>query len=202
MELQTPFITPVAVFDLSKHLPLLRKLFTTVREDNLFGHNILGFDTTLSTYGKGQEQNCLPQTEETVEFRQDVIDAAIQLSKAMGYAVHNYEPVIDQFWLNEMVSGVPQLPHSHYGYHLAGCIYVDVPDNSGKIIFSSPRERWDYRQMDIEHYTVFNSNTWGFAPKEGQLFLWESWIYHSVPATTFEGLRRTAGLDVIMNRKR
>jgi uncharacterized protein (TIGR02466 family) len=202
MELQTPFITPVAVFDFSKHLPLLRKLFITAREDNLFARNTLGFDTTLITYGKGQERNCLPQTEETVELRQDIEDAIVELSTAMGYAVHNYESVIEQFWLNEMASGLPQQKHSHYGYHLAGCFYVDMPDNSGKIIFSSPRERWDYRPMDIEQHTVFNSSSWAFTPKEGQLFLWESWIHHFVPAATFEGMRRTAGFDVIMNRKK
>jgi uncharacterized protein (TIGR02466 family) len=201
VELQTPFVTPIAIFDLSKHLPLLRKLFVTAKETNLFAPSTTGFDTTLTSYGQGQVQNCLPQTEETVAFRQDIKDAATQLATVMGYAAHKYEPVVNQFWFNEMLSGVTHTPHSHYGYHFSGCIYIDMPDNSGKIIFSSPKERWDCRQMDIEQFTVFNSNTWGFTPKEGQLFLWESWIHHSVPAATFEGARRTAGVDVIMNIK-
>jgi uncharacterized protein (TIGR02466 family) len=198
MEIQTPFITPVATFDVSKHLPLLRHLFKKSKEENLFGVVKPGFKSTLTGYSADKSKNCFPQGNETMELQQDMVNAATKLATFMGYTGDKYAPSITRFWLNEMGSDTAHPPHSHCGYHFSGCIYVDVPDNSGNIVFSSYRERYDYLHMEVEQYTVFNANTWGFTPKEGQLFLWESWIRHSVPATPFEGVRRSVAFDVLM----
>ena len=201
MNIQTPFITPVAIFDVSKHLPMLRNIFKDVKQKNNFVFNKPEFGTTLKNYVMDRAENCLPQGTETEELTQDIEAAAIQLAEFMGYATDRYQPAVKNFWLNEMVSGTPHEPHSHYGVHFSGCIYVDMPDNSGSIIFSSHRERYDYQPMSSAQNTIFNSGTWAFAPEEGQLFLWESWIRHSVPTTTFKGVRRTAALDVFMGLK-
>jgi len=201
VEIQTPFITPVATFDLSEHLPLLRKLFKKSKKENLFGVVYPGFETTLTVHSADKSKNCFPQGNETAKLQQDIINGAAELAMFMGYTGDKYDPSIARFWLNEMGSDAAHSTHSHCGYHFSGCIYVDVPDNSGKIVFSSHRERYDYLPMGVAQYTVFNSNTWGFTPKEGQLFLWESWVRHSVPAATFSGVRRSVGLDVIMNIK-
>jgi uncharacterized protein (TIGR02466 family) len=201
MDIQTPFITPIALFDLSKHLPLLRNIFKYATQQKLFNLSKAGYDTTLSMYAIGRDEDCLPLNDETTELKQDITNAAVELAAFMGYATNNYQPTIKNFWLNEMVSGVEHPVHSHYGVHFSGCFYVDVPDSSGNIVFSSHRERYDYQLMRAAKQTVYNSGTWTFNPKEGQLFLWESWIRHCVPAATFEGVRRTAALDVTMNIK-
>jgi uncharacterized protein (TIGR02466 family) len=198
MEIQSLFATPIALFDLSKHLPLLRILFERTRQQKLLIPDKSGFSTTLNKYEMSRTENCLPLDDEAAELKQDINNAAVELATFMGYAVSKYQPTIKNFWLNEMVSGAEHKRHSHYGVHFSGCIYVDMPDNSGSIVFSSHRDRFDYQMMDTAEYTVFNSGTWAFTPKEGQLFLWESWIQHNVPATTFEGVRRSAALDVFM----
>jgi len=202
MEIQTPFITPVAVFDISKHLPLLRSLFEETKKENLFGLVSPGFKTTLTDPAVSKIKNAFPQSNEMTELKQDIKNASIELATYMGYRGEDrYEPSIDKFWLNEMNSDATHPPHSHYGCHFSGCIYVDIPGDSGKIVFLSPKERYDRLSIDSAQHTVFNSMSWGFDPKEGQLFLWESWIRHFVPAATFEGVRRSVGLDVIMDIK-
>jgi uncharacterized protein (TIGR02466 family) len=201
MEIQTPFITPIAVFDVSKHLPFLRAAFKYAKQQELFKHSKPGFNTTLRIYAMNVDSDCLPLNEEAAELKQDITNAAVKLAAFMGYTTDEYQPTVKNFWLNEMVSGAEHSLHSHYGVHFSGCIYVDMPDNSGSIVFNSHRERFDYQIMNATKQTAFNSSNWAFAPKEGQLFLWESWIRHYVPAATFEGVRHTAGLDVIMNIK-
>ena len=199
MDIVTPFVVPVAVVDVSKHLPLLRELFTGSK--NKIVPSGPGFGTTLANYMFGATSNCLPQSEKGLELRRDVEKAAVDLATFMGYETDICQPEVKNFWLNEMGSGATHEIHSHFNVHFSGCIYVDLPDNSGNIVFSSFRERYDYVPMRMSEYTIYNSNTWGYTPKEGQLFRWESWIRHGVPATAFEGVRRSAAFDVFMSLK-
>lgn len=200
MQLSTPFITPVACFDFSEHLPFLRSLYAT-EKDGFLPCLTGGMSTTLPGYELANENNRLIATPDAESLRKAVEGAALEFAAALGYASDKYTPHVRNFWLNEMQSGNFHETHSHYGNHFSGCLYVDVPPGSAQIRFHSPKERFDHSHLAIAQYTVFNSLTWMFHPVEGQLYLWESWIKHGVPAGDFEGVRRSAALDVVMNPK-
>lgn len=198
MQIGTPFAVPLAICDFSSHLPFLLRRFGEVKNLN---ESSPGHATNLKDYEiDGSVNEHLGNSVEADSLRTAIAQTAFQLAEKMGYAVKKYEPVVKNFWMNEMVAGAVHPKHSHYGNHFSGCMYIDVPQNSGGIKFSSPVERFDRPKLDVETYTPFNSMTWLFNPEPGQLFIWESWIQHEVPASQFEGVRRSAAFDVIMKR--
>lgn len=200
MEIQTPFITPIAIFDFSEHLPFLRSLYVTEKE-LMQKHKTGKFDTTLASYDLLLECKEMIMRPEAAKLKEAIEAACMEFFTALGYDASLYVPYIRRFWLNEMKAGTFNGTHSHYGNHFAGCLYVDVPPGSSQIRFHSPKERFDHAQLHVAQYTVFNSASWAFNPTEGQLYLWESWIPHAVPPGEFEGVRRSAALDVVMNPK-
>ena len=199
MELVTPFIIPVGIFDFSKFLPHVRMAFEAARtRGELRTGASEGFRTTLDDY-HCTRQNGLKDVPEADVFKNALLDAAIEFATTVGYSAPREHLDVYGFWLNEMTAGLEHTPHKHQARQFSGCFYVDVPENSGHIRFHSFRDRFDYTTPDVAQYTVFNADTYSFKPKEGQLFLWESWLKHSVPAANFEGVRRSAAVDLVVH---
>lgn len=199
MEIQTPFVTPIAICDFSKYVPFLVQLFEEagpMKQTSNVGHT-----SNLDYYSiDGHTCDRLGSSKEAEELRLDVAKATQEFAAKLGYAVNKYTPITKNFWFNEMICGAVHKRHSHYGSHFSGCMYVQMPENAAQIVFFNPNDRYDKAQVDVELYTPANSAVWSFSPKVGQLFIWESWLGHEVPATQFEGVRRSAGFDVILKR--
>lgn len=199
MEIQTPFVTPIAICDFSKYIPFLVQRFEEtgpMEQSKSPGHT-----TNLDYYAiDGHTCDRLGDSKEAEELRTAIAATTQEFAAKLGYAAGKYMPITKNFWLNEMISGGVHPRHSHYGNHFSGCMYVQMPENAAQIKFSNPNDRYDKLQPDVETYTPGNSATWSFSPKVGQLFIWESWLNHEVPATQFEGVRRSAAFDVILKR--
>jgi uncharacterized protein (TIGR02466 family) len=200
MELHTPFVTAIGIFDVSDFLPYLRNLFVEDAENIKQIPNENGFKTSLKGYAYGDTTNInyLHNSKEGDGLRVAIESAAKEYAAVCGYASDAYIAEISNSWLNEMPAGSAHEFHSHQGKTFSGCIYVDMPPNTPGIGFLSPRTRFDYMAMNIAQYTTFNSLKWGFEPKEGQLYIWESWLLHGVNSGNFEGTRRSAAFDVVM----
>jgi uncharacterized protein (TIGR02466 family) len=201
LELQTPFIASIGVFDVTEHLPYLRKLFVD-RADNLLPVKAdqvkEKFKTTMTVYKPLGGNNILDNSEEANKIRNAIGAAATEYANSCGNAGNNYMPTVVNFWLNEMESGQIHRFHSHPGMHFSGCIYVDMPENTSSIMFKSFKDRFDYMSLDVEKYTPFNARSWAFSPTEGQLYIWESWLQHGVEAAEYAGMRRSIAFDVVM----
>lgn len=87
-------------------------------------------------------------------------------------------------WINRL-EGVGQhiIPHNH-GTALVGWVYyVDVPENSGDIVFLNPKgnNSWDYfyrvenPRAPAEHNLLYK-----FRPQNGDLVIFPGWITHYV----------------------
>lgn len=199
MEIQTPFVTPIAICDFSAYVPFLIRQFEEA--GNLEPSPNHGHTTNLDYYTvDGHTCDKLGDGKEADELRAAISQAAGEFASKIGYAIDKYVPTTKNFWLNEMVGGGVHPRHYHYGNHFSGCMYVQMPENAAQIRFYNPNDRYDRAQLDVGTYTPCNSATWSFAPKVGQLFMWESWLNHEVPATQFEGVRRSAAFDVVMKR--
>lgn len=83
-------------------------------------------------------------------------------------------------WLNVNPPGAIHHKHAHANSKLSGCFYLNAPENTGDIVF--------YKFLDIDGYlsdvpikqTDYNSSVIAFKPKQFDLFLWPSYLYHSV----------------------
>ena len=201
MELQTPFVASIGVFDVVEHLPYLRKLFIDKADELLLGtanHARVDFKTTMTVYTPLGGINILDSSEEANKIKAAIGVAAKEYANSCGNTGDKYTPTTVNFWLNEMESGQTHRFHNHPGMHLSGCIYVDMPENTSGITFKSFKERFDYMSLDAAKYTPFNAGSWAFSPTEGQLYIWESWLQHGVEAAEYAGVRRSIAFDVVM----
>ena len=200
MHLMTPFVMSVGICNVNDSVPYLRQLFKN-KADKLVSIQNNNHSTTLAAYSPLEYVNDLDDSEESNKVRDQIKSAAMEYATECGYAADKYEPVVVGFWLNEMHSSGKHPIHSHHGLTFSGCIYIDMPLNTSGLRIHSYRARFDYSAMAINNQTVYNASLWEFNPREGQLYLWESWIQHEVIPAEYEGVRRSAAFDVVMKRK-
>jgi hypothetical protein len=199
MRLEAPFVFPVAVFDFGEFLEHARAGFTDAALNTL--PDTGGHSTNLVDYGSAF---WMPNTKNlgtgpvADALHDKLLASAGEFLLATHRSLSNHTPVLKDYWLNEMVAGASHPDHSHYVGALSGCFYIDIPDNSGGITFTSPRCRYDAQMIPIAQYTPYNSRTWKFDPQPGEVYIWESWLTHGVYPTTFDGVRRSAAFDIVL----
>ena len=205
MEINLPFITPIAVFDMREFLPYIRSKFVDMAGDLRpvgpgLATSYKTFNTTLKGYDIiGEIKNQLADDEESRAFQKAAEANAQEFCAALAYESY-YKTEMVSFWINEMKSGSFHEAHSHYGKNISGCFYADMPKNSPGIKFYAPKHRIDRPGINYAHYNQINCSSWVFTPEEGQLYLWESWMSHEVPEGNFEGVRRSAAVDFVLKR--
>ena len=154
------------------------------------------FSTTLKSYWHSKNAPEYKDTKNLYEIKALILKNVIAFFQGCGYDIENYEFVLNSFWLNEMASSSFHKSHMHYGYQVSGCFYVDVPVNSGPIEFTSPFGNAPLGGFEVKEYTPYSSDSWTLLPKPGDMFIWRSDLFHGVPRTSFEGIRKSIAFDV------
>ena len=154
------------------------------------------FSTTLKSYWHPKNAPEYKDSESLYKIKELILKNVISYFEGCGYNPKNYEFMLNSFWLNEMGPGSFHKSHMHYGYQVSGCFYVDVPVNSGPIEFTSPFGNAPLGGFGVKEHTPYTSDTWVLVPKPGDIFIWRSDLFHGVPRTNFEGVRRSIAFDV------
>ena len=195
MQLKSIFSINVGTASLEEHLPIARELF--VENKDSFGPITKGINTktTLENY-------YVDIAEHTKDEKFNIIQNAIltqskEYASSLGYATDSFKFKIKKIWLNEMTNNSCHNLHYHYGARISGCFYVDMPKNSNHIKFLHHCLSIDPLEMlGVTQYTPANSVTWGFEPKEGDVYFWQSTLEHEVPPLQFDGTRRCIAFDI------
>jgi uncharacterized protein (TIGR02466 family) len=195
MRVHNIFSIGIGVESASEMLPTAKKLFVDNSDKFLPATNNPGLITTLGSYFKNATVNHT-KNEDTDLLEKFILSQAQEYISFCGYKGNKYKYEI-AMWLNEMKSGAVHNLHHHYGYTISGCYYVDLPKNSNIINFShTSLNANSLGQAEINEYTPYSASSWTFNPREGDLYLWKSDLYHEVPGLTFDGVRRTIAFDV------
>ena len=96
---------------------------------------------------------------------------------------------------SEITRGNFHAPHAHPNCVLSGVFYLQVPENSSRIIFHDPRPFRKYRIIPFKkqkeaHTTIFESEVF-ISPKPGLLLMWESWLDHEIEISNSDESRIT-----------
>ena len=74
--------------------------------------------------------------------------------------------------------------HSHANSLITGVYYLEVPEHSGDITFHKPDGLTNIfhvsTNIPYKEYTPTNCGRWTFTPREGDILLFPSHLYHSV----------------------
>jgi uncharacterized protein (TIGR02466 family) len=178
-------------------IPKAREIFIKNKEN--LREEALGFRTSLGEYININPEVSQEDDENTISLKEAILPKAKDYIKSCGYNPEKYTYKIN-IWLNEQEKGYFQKLHCHYGANVSGCYYVDIPKNSGQIIFINNIFNVNPLGIfDIEEYTNLNSSSWTLNAEEGDIYFWRSDLYHEVPAQNFEGIRRSIAFDVIVD---
>jgi len=96
--------------------------------------------------------------------------------------LHGEQFIIKEMWGNINRYKDYNVPHIHGGSVISGVYYLKIPAESGRICFYNPAsEGIDYLWAHCtKEFTQQNSSIWKMDVEEGDLFLFPSWLKHSV----------------------
>lgn len=190
MQIHTPFITSVAKFSEKDSLTDAVTYFE--KSKNNFHLSETQLKTTLGSY---LSNNQLPDFDIS-KLENKILSNAKSYAAEIGYNTDIVRMKLTKLWFNNMVSGSSHKPHSHYGSTFSGCFYVSVPKDSGVIEFFGQRMLKCQPVIPIKNFTPYNSSVWRFTVEEGDMLIWESDLFHSVPPLVFEGERKSIAFDI------
>jgi uncharacterized protein (TIGR02466 family) len=133
-----------------------------------------------SNVGGYHSPNLSKNEKEFEEFLYEITYEANSLIKQYGF---EDKLEVSNFWLN--INGYKDYNeiHTHPDSILSGVYYVDVPKNSGDIVFENGEKNlissfWN--NLTVKNYTPLNSVKHSYTPKDNLLLLFPSWLSHSV----------------------
>jgi len=131
----------------------------------------------ISNYNGYQSSDILPGDHEQIDLLVDYLNKEIDnCARQVGLAPLE----IYNIWLNINPPGAYNHLHNHVGSVLSGCYYVDATPQQGNLQF----ERSDNAECFIPEYvekeTYFTSTRATYAAKTGALYIFPSWMKHSV----------------------
>lgn len=193
----------VGISDASSELEFARSLFSKYEDRIKPVDGSGGLCTTLNDYvGSATQVDEVKQDVAQSDLGEFLVSESLAYLQSQGFDTdaHHYE--LQNVWLNEMTSGSNHRKHSHSGYHVSGCMYVDLPEDSASIGFEGFLERFDRNVLPNKSFTPYNSVTWTLNPTEGQVICWNSYLRHFVNPQAFDGVRRTIAFDISATGKK
>lgn len=118
--------------------------------------------------------------------------------KLLGYNEKCYIEVTS--WLQFNQPGSYFVRHDHYGALMSAVLYIDVPENSGDIVFHNPLET--RRMTDTFFVKIkkeeneYNFNHVTYKPIVGEMLVFESWLHHTVQQNRSTENRISIGINI------
>lgn len=168
MEIYDYFKCPVYVESLKDFLDLTRSIsreYEISLEDNVFQSKNIAFDSRVK-----------PLMDYIAQCAWNALDA-------QGYDMNLFETRLNDLWLQvyNKYNHMPQHVHSNYS-HMSGFYFLDVPENSGRIILFDPRPGKNQINLPEKNRNeaTYASGMINFEPYEGMLFMTNSWVPHGI----------------------
>jgi len=113
--------------------------------------------------------------------------------------VGNITPYITQSWINFTEKNQYHHKHSHSNSFISGVFYVNCDEKFDKINFY----KRDYERIvpEVKEYNVFNSPSWWFLVKTGNIILFPSSLEHKVETKETDGTRISIAFNVFIKGK-
>lgn len=115
-------------------------------------------------------------------FLQFVSATAWNILDSQGFDMQNRSTYFTEVWGQEHGKTASMDQHIHAGTQIVGFYFLEVPENSSKIVIHDPRpakEMCAFKEKEITEVTLATSMV-NFDPKEGMLMFMNSWLPHSL----------------------
>ena len=98
----------------------------------------------------------------------------------IGWKYDSDRVKIEAMWSIINKKGSFNIQHNHPNAFLSSAYYVKYPKDSGNIKFFDPREQKIIRYPKIKNYNEMSAQIVEITPKEGDLLIFPSYLYHAV----------------------
>jgi uncharacterized protein (TIGR02466 family) len=108
-------------------------------------------------------------------------------------------PYITQSWINFTEKNQYHHKHSHNNSFISGVFYINCDEKFDKIYFN----KRDYERISpkVKEYNVFNSSSWWFSVKTGNIILFPSSLEHKVETKETDNTRISLAFNVFIKGK-
>jgi hypothetical protein len=160
-------------------LPQYLDTVRMVANENL---QVLKKDSKLDDLYPAYQTMDIQGDERIFDFGNNAIQSAWGILNTQGYAMENYNTFYESIWVQEHHKSSNMEQHTHSGgIQLVGFYFLDVPENSSKLIVHDPRPA--KLQIDLmeqnEADVTLASRAVNFAPEESDLYFTNAWLPHS-----------------------
>ena len=111
-----------------------------------------------------------------------IAQSAWEILDSQGYAMQNFSTYFTEFWCQEHHKHSAMEQHVHgYGSQLVGFYFIDVPENSSRVVFHDPKAgkvQLNLPEKDMSQATPA-SNMINFVPEAGMCMFANAWLAHS-----------------------
>ena len=105
-------------------------------------------------------------------------------------------PYITQSWLNYTDKNQYHHKHAHPNSLVSGVLYINSDEKFDKIKFF--KDKYESISLEIKDYNLFNSNSWWFSVKTGDIVLFPSSLTHMVEAKEGDNTRVSLSFNVFI----
>ena len=105
-------------------------------------------------------------------------------------------PYITQSWLNYTTKDQYHHMHTHANSYVSGVFYIAADDKVDKIIFHKPEAGPRRIRLESTKFNTFNSQTWFYTVKTGDLILFPSHLTHGVDMKKETNIRIALSFNV------
>ena len=135
----------------------------------------------LSNIGGWQSNDLQLNTKELQPLLKEIINMCLKYGIDQKFK-NNSVIHISNIWANINEYKDSNSQHVHPHSIISGVYYVECPKNCGNINFRHPSSliEYDWLKENLEEYLSTNSVNWLFPSIKGRLYLFPSWLPHSV----------------------
>ncbi len=109
---------------------------------------------------------------------------------------NNITPYITQSWLNYTETNQYHHKHAHPNSLVSGVFYINCHEKHDKIKFFN--DKYSTIKPEVKDYNIWNSETWWFSVKTGDVILFPSSLTHMVETKQGENTRISLAFNVFI----
>jgi uncharacterized protein (TIGR02466 family) len=109
---------------------------------------------------------------------------------------NNITPYITQSWLNYTEKNQYHHTHTHANSLISGVFYINCDDKFDKIKFF--KESYQTIKLEVKDWNIWNSESWWFPVKTGDIILFPSSLSHMVETKEGDNTRISLAFNVFI----
>jgi|TARA_R100000030_G_scaffold59099_2_gene44375 uncharacterized protein (TIGR02466 family) len=194
LNLHSFFITPIFSFPLEGYLNLKDEILQFKKEDQI---GLKG----KSTNGGWHSKDTLHEHDKFQEFKSEIFNFADEAFMHLGVQ-KEYFPEITGMWGIVNPPGSSNKLHNHPYNFMSGVYYLQVPEDSGRIVFHDPKPQAEVLSPPrVENHSIHVAHRVNFKPQNGTLLLFPSYVNHEVEENNSQEDRIIVSFNINFKRR-